>query len=1004
MRNLLNSDQSYTGLVQKYIGSAYDVVLAVYMALEEIKAVYGAIDSPEWDELVKLAPHFEEFMKMLQEFHSSFYGALSAPLTNAAGEYVRPQYDKNAPHQLSQDGDLYYDKARMGLYMFEAGHWERVGATSNQLEVVKVEAKHIQGSRCRIPLKHGYQPGTNSIMVFVNATFQYPMTPANPDGAYHEVDEHTIEFPLIPTAQQGNIEEGDVVTVLIGGVVTNVEHEFSVDVETHEVQGVPQETVFTIGMGYLPGAHNLEVYVDGLRQNLGLDYVETDDSTVTFMHPIMHGSVVVFKKGHVIGNSAGAGNLGDVDILNVMGEFYSRNRVLQQNSVIMLLGYHAVADGGAGFFVYNPLVPRTYANGGTVVDASVPLDMQGQGSGSGCWVRQYDRELNFGWFGVDEPLVKGLTHIPLARDGDTIYVEGYHKAGDGGEGWFRWDENRRKLDHDGGIVIDPHHRYPKLWNAKPAMDQWFDPQAQLPTGGTTGCWIRMNLAEATINWFGAVGDGTTDNTAVFEGIATALQHDEISRLGIPKGDYLLSNPWPMVVRNASGKEIYGMGRSSALILDTGVDKSPIQFIDCTNIRLRNFRIEDNSTVPNKGVVFLNGGNITLENIWFSDFADSAIYIANNVAAGTGGAIDRVLIDNCVFLRGDYTDRAAVVHAPSQDSNEFHLRNCSFREAGDGSHPLVIAGVAVHDAVISNNFFERCKSTGIHVTAYHEVQVSENHFTDHEGYAIEVNVTATAGPGYGAAGYGAATLAHCLVRDNVIEQVTEYGIRIAGGSSNNGPVTVSNNHIVNGPGILCAPSATMPNIMLLNNDIADPDVARPAIYFDDQFGGSSTEPMVRGNRITHGGPTEIQFDAVRYVQVIGNIFAESNMADDPGHQCILINDASADHHMIRDNVVTARAGHPKTLVSVSSPTPVVSIINNTVADLETAISNSNLNLGSPEQGAFGQSGLNKFMVSSSPPTGGGTQGDIVFNAGASAAGDPAGWIYTGSAWNAFGVLT
>ncbi len=73
----------------------------------------------------------------------------------------------------------------------------------------------------------------------------------------------------------------------------------------------------------------------------------------------------------------------------------------------------------------------------------------------------------------------------------TILVLGYYAAGDLGGGIFRWDSASSVTDN-GGTVIIP--------TAAPA----------------TGRWLRVYDGELDVRWFGAKGDGTTDDTTAIQ--------------------------------------------------------------------------------------------------------------------------------------------------------------------------------------------------------------------------------------------------------------------------------------------------------------------------------------------------------------------------------------------------------------------------------------------------------------------------------------------------------
>lgn len=69
------------------------------------------------------------------------------------------------------------------------------------------------------------------------------------------------------------------------------------------ITATASQTAFTLtDFVYSPGSNNLSVYVDGVRKNLSLDYVETSASVVTFLSGLSVGQKVTFVNNEFVGN------------------------------------------------------------------------------------------------------------------------------------------------------------------------------------------------------------------------------------------------------------------------------------------------------------------------------------------------------------------------------------------------------------------------------------------------------------------------------------------------------------------------------------------------------------------------------------------------------------------------------------------------------------------------------------------------------------------------------
>jgi hypothetical protein len=135
--------------------------------------------------------------------------------------------------------------------------------------------------------------------------------------------------------------------------------------------------------------------------------------------------------------------------------------------------------------------------------------------------------------------LKATVVTNIANDTD-VYVTCYSTAGDGGDGHFRYSSASSATD-DGGTIIQP-------------------------TAGT-GRWLRVYEAGAyNVRWFGAKGDGSTDDTAAIQAAVTASL-TPVSFIGrtlfIPAGNYKLTNE--IAIPFSTSWKISGVNRGTTLL-------------------------------------------------------------------------------------------------------------------------------------------------------------------------------------------------------------------------------------------------------------------------------------------------------------------------------------------------------------------------------------------------------------------------------------------------------
>lgn len=98
-------------------------------------------------------------------------------------------------------------------------------------------------------------------------------------------------------------------------------------------------------------------------------------------------------------------------------------------------------------------------------------------------------------------------------DGATALLGGYYEDGDGGGGFFRWDQTSSETANNGTIIA--------------------------PDDGS-GRWFRNYSGPLNVLWFGAIGDGATDARDAFQATIAAAW-DALQGVYIPPADYSLAS-------------------------------------------------------------------------------------------------------------------------------------------------------------------------------------------------------------------------------------------------------------------------------------------------------------------------------------------------------------------------------------------------------------------------------------------------------------------------------
>jgi hypothetical protein len=116
------------------------------------------------------------------------------------------------------------------------------------------------------------------------------------------------------------------------------------NIATQLITATAQQVTFTLTtFTYLPGTETLEVYRNGLRLNLGLDYLETNSSVVTLTTPAALGDQFLFQGGAVVTGDQVPGS--DVSFIQAGTGAVTRNMQDKARESVSVLDFGAVGDG-----------------------------------------------------------------------------------------------------------------------------------------------------------------------------------------------------------------------------------------------------------------------------------------------------------------------------------------------------------------------------------------------------------------------------------------------------------------------------------------------------------------------------------------------------------------------------------------------------------------------------------------------------------------------------------
>lgn len=300
--------------------------------------------------------------------------------------------------------------------------------------------------------------------------------------------------------------------------------------------------------------------------------------------------------------------------------------------------------------------------------------------------------------------INNIAELKTRKGTSNINVEvlGYYTSGDGGGGSFYWDNISTETDN-GGTIIQV-------------------------TGLTTGRWKRIYDNEINVKWFGAKGNGITDDSASLIKVSSIISDNTIVLL--PNGNYLVSYIGTSF-SSVNGNSIF-----------TVSDVENVKIIgDSATITINNHNI---STHGGLSVFTFNGGcrNILVEGIYF-DLSFTGVNVSSSYYPHCGAVI--------------FKDTPTGTHTLSELNSDITISKCVFKlyhpfgsfatsgspYLGDPNNGYKVFTVFAYGDYLAENEINQNKGVlitdcvikkghngyGFWVFSYNDVRVANNVFED-----------------------------------------------------------------------------------------------------------------------------------------------------------------------------------------------------------------------------------------------------------------------------------
>jgi len=229
-------------------------------------------------------------------------------------------------------------------------------------------------------------------------------------------------------------------------------------------------------------------------------------------------------------------------------------------------------------------------------------------------------------------------------------------------------------------------------------------------------------------WFGAIADGVTDDTTVIQQAIDAAT-DTVSKVKLTAGTYLVSDigTTGFVLTLPSNFTLEGEGyNNTTILMDDNTDIYAIYATGQDNITVKDFKIDGNKAnqtdnTQADGIKFLEGLNLTFENLWIHDTRGHGIHVNNGAILDTDQkmTIKGCRFTDCGWARDDtYGSNLAITDGNGVTISDFHSSGTAKAGLRFSGKNYTITNFVIHDCgngglvPVSGDFSDSTISNGV----------------------------------------------------------------------------------------------------------------------------------------------------------------------------------------------------------------------------------------------------------------------------------------------------